>query len=305
MTIIPPDADILPPSDDHIFKTLLTSPGTECVVADVVSAATNHNIVKAQVLNNELPVTDNNEKNERLDVNCTVIDKSGQKRQINVEMQGSRMAEHAGGNMNFKTKYAYYGMDLFIKQESKGVKYADLMQTYQITFCNYTVFPERTDFVHSAALRFQDGELFCDKLCIIIVEMSKLGYALNKRAEELTPIEIWGLFFGHAHDPDYREIINRIIETKKEVRMASELLMEISKDEAERARIRSRKKFEMDRMSDLLTFKDEGIGEGVLKERREIVNHMHREGFDVKTIAKATRLSEQEVNNILNSRESE
>jgi len=87
--------------------------------------------------------------------------------------------------------------------------------------------------------------------------------------------------------------------------MASELLMEISKDEAERARIRSRKKFEMDRMSDLLTFKDEGIGEGVLKERREIVNHMHREGFDVKTIAKATRLSEQEVNNILNSRESE
>jgi len=83
--------------------------------------------------------------------------------------------------------------------------------------------------------------------------------------------------------------------------MASELLMEISKDEAERARIRSRKKFEMDRMSDLLTFKDEGIDEGVLKERRKNVRHMHQEGFDVKTIARALGLSEQEVKDIVDS----
>jgi hypothetical protein len=141
MAIIPIDADILPPSDDHIFKTLLTHPNAECVVVDVVSAATNHNIVNAQVLDNELPITDANEKNERLDVNCTVIDKNGQKRQINVEMQGSRM-----------------------------------------------------------------GEL-------------------------------------------------------KEVGMASELLMEISQDEAERARIRSRKKFEMDRTSDILTAEERGRAE--------------------------------------------
>jgi len=301
MMIIPPDADILPPSDDHIFKTLLTHPGTECVVADVVSAATNHNIVSAQVLNNELPVTDANEKNERLDVNCTVIDKSGQKRQINVEMQGSRMEELEDGNLNFRSKYAYYGMDLFKTQQSKGVDYAALMQTYQITFCNYTVFPERSDFVHNAALRFQDGELFCDKLCIIVVEMSKLGYTLNKRVEEFTPIEICGLFFGYAHNPKYRKIINRIIETKKEVRMASELLMEISKDEAERARIRSRKKFEMDQTSNIITAEKRGRIEGKEEERQNNVRHMYQEGFDVKTIARALGLSEQEVKDILDS----
>jgi len=258
MAIIPPDADILPPSDDHIFKTLLTHPSAECVVVDVVSAATNHNIVKAQVLNNELPITDTNEKNERLDVNCTVIDKSGQKRQINVEMQGSRMEELADSSLNFRSKYAYYGMDLFTSQQSKGIQYANLMQTYQITFCNYTVFPERSDFIHRVALRFQDGELFSDQLCIIIIEMNKLGYALNKPIEDLTPIEIWGLFFGHAQDTNYREIINRIIKSKKEVGMASELLLEISKDEAERARIRSRKKFEMDMTSNLITAEERG-----------------------------------------------
>jgi len=34
------------------------------------------------------------------------------------------------------------------------------MQTYQITFCNYTVFQKRPGFIHRVALRFQDGELF-------------------------------------------------------------------------------------------------------------------------------------------------
>jgi len=298
MMIIPLDADILPPSDDHIFKTLLTHPDAECVVADVVSAATNHNIEKAQVLNNELPVTDANEKNERLDVNCTVIDKSGQKRQINVEMQGSRIWELENSSLNFRCKYAYYGMDLFKSQSSKGVDYAALMQTYQITFCNYTVFPERSDFIHNAALRFQDGELFCDKLCIIVVEMSKLDYTLNKRVEEFTPIEIWGLFFGYAHNPKYREIINRIIETKKEVRMASELLMEISKDETERARIRSRKKFEMDQTSNLITAEKRGR----IEERQDNIKLMyHQLGLSVEVIAKAFGLSEQEVKDILDS----
>jgi len=42
MAIIPPNMEILPPSDDHIFKTVLTHPGAECVVADIISAATNH-----------------------------------------------------------------------------------------------------------------------------------------------------------------------------------------------------------------------------------------------------------------------
>jgi len=75
--IIPPDAEILPPSDDHIFKTLLTHPSATPVLIDVVSTVTGRNMVKAQVLNNELPVANSTEKSERLDVNCTAIDSDG------------------------------------------------------------------------------------------------------------------------------------------------------------------------------------------------------------------------------------
>jgi len=41
MPKIPIDADILPPSNDHIFKTILTHPNAEPVRMDVVSAAIN------------------------------------------------------------------------------------------------------------------------------------------------------------------------------------------------------------------------------------------------------------------------
>jgi len=59
--------------------------------------------------------------------------------------------------------------------------------------------------------------------------------------------------------------------------------------------------------------KDEGLAEGLAKglaegvakgkdeERRNNVRHMHQEGFDVKTIARALGLSEQTVNDILDS----
>jgi hypothetical protein len=45
MAIIPPDADVLPPSDDRIFKTVLTHPSAGRILIDVVSAAIGHTIV--------------------------------------------------------------------------------------------------------------------------------------------------------------------------------------------------------------------------------------------------------------------
>jgi hypothetical protein len=38
MGLLPMDADILPPSDDRVFKLILTSPTAKPVLADLVSA---------------------------------------------------------------------------------------------------------------------------------------------------------------------------------------------------------------------------------------------------------------------------
>ena len=67
----------------------------------------------------------------------------------------------------------------------------------------------------------------------------------------------------------HRNKINDIIKDKKEIAMAASLLREISKDEHERARLRSRRMYEMDKESDRLT--SEEIGEIREREKWQLV----------------------------------
>ncbi|MCL2182136.1 MAG: Rpn family recombination-promoting nuclease/putative transposase [Chitinispirillia bacterium] len=285
MAKLPTDADILPPSDDHIFKTLLTRPDAKRVLMDVISAAIERPVVDVFVRNTELPISDTAEKGERLDVNCTIDGGD----QVDVEMQSSRMEEsdEDHDHKNFKNKYVYYGTDLHSSQPSKGKKYVNLVRTYQITFCSYTVLPDRPNFVNRAALRFEDGMLFSNQLNMVIVEMNKLNDILKRPNAALTSLEMWSAFFQFADKPEYRDIINHIIETKEEVGMAATLLQEISKDEQERARFRSRRMFETDMASNILTAED-NVRVGIAKK-------MKADGADVDTIAKWTGLTVDEI----------
>gem|GEM_PF-1716506 len=104
---------------------------------------------------------------------------------------------------------------------------------------------------------------------MIIIELDKLKNTLNKPTEELTSQEKWSLFLQFAQDPMHRDKINDIIKEKEEIGMAATLLQEISKDERERAILRSRRMYETDRESDRLT--SEEIGEIRADKRWQIV----------------------------------
>jgi len=293
MSKIPMDADILPPSNDHIFKTILTHPSAEPVRKDVVSAAINRPVVSIRVLNNELPVADDEEKRERLDVNCTIDGGD----QVDVEMQSVRMEEVLEGYVNFFNKYIYYLTDLHSSQKSAGVKYYDLVRTYQVTFSGYTVLPDRPDFVNRISLRFPDGDQLSDQINMVIIELSKLDAVLKKPVEEMTSLEMWAVFFRYVQDVNHRELINRIISVKKEIAMAAELLMSISKDQEERARFMSRKKFETDLTSNLLTAEARGEARGEIRGRLAVAAKMKEEGIEMSVIMKVTGLSLKEVLN--------
>ena len=265
MALIPMDTDILPPFDDYIFKALLTHPDAKPALMDLISAVTGREILDVEIRNNELPVTDADEKNERLDVNC-VVDGGDQ---IDVEMQGTRLEELAGGRKNFINKYIYYITDLHSSQKSKGVKYHDLARTYQVTFVMYTVFPEHESYISHGAIRRPDGEMISDQLNMVIIELSKLGDVLKKPVCEMTPLEMWSVFLGYASDPEKRTLINEIISERKAIDMSGAILTAISKDEHERAKIMSQRKFETDMISNLLTAEERGRIAGLQEGRQE------------------------------------
>ena len=170
MSLLPMGVDILPPSDDRIFKLILTSPDSKPVLIDLIAATIRRPVVDVVVRNNELPLGDTEEKAQRLDVNCRIDDDS----QVNMEMQASYMEELVGEHKNLKEKSIYYLCDLHSSQSSKGRRYDELAQTYQVTFCSYTVFPKLPDYVNSFSMRHNTtNDLLSDAIHVIYVELSK------------------------------------------------------------------------------------------------------------------------------------
>jgi len=108
MAILSIDEHILPPSDDCVLKAVLTHPNDKPALMDLISAVIGRTVLDVQIRNNELPVRDTDEKNERFDVNCVIDDGS----QIDVEMQGSKLEGINGGQVSLINKAVYYLTDL-------------------------------------------------------------------------------------------------------------------------------------------------------------------------------------------------
>lgn len=314
MGFLPKDANILPPSDDRVFKLILTADESKPALIDLISTVIGRPVRDVVVRNNEVAPTDTQEKAQQLDINCRTDDDT----QINFEMQASRMAESPGGaNQNVKGKVIYYTCDLHSSQPSKGVRrYDKLAQTYQLTLSSYTIFPNRPGYLHSFSLRNDDdNELLSDAVHILFVELNKLGEVLKKPVAAMTDLEKWAIFFRYANVPECRDIVNEVIESKEVLKVAGERLMSISQDERERAIFRSRRMYQSDLESNLATAEDngeqrgfrigrtegigigraEGIGIGRTEGIQTVAKNMLLEGESVAKVARFTGLSESDI----------
>lgn len=307
MGLLPMDADILPPSDDRIFKLILTKEAAVPALQDLVSTIIGRQVANVVVRNSEMLSQDTDEKEERLDINCRVVEDGTQ---VDLEMQAHRIQEDSDEDpQNIKGKGIFYACDMHSSQPSKGVRrYDRLAQTWQVTFCTYTVFPKKKSFLNSFSLRHdEDNELLSDMIRIVYVELSKLHEILKKPVGTMTDFEKWAIFFRYANVPKYRKIVNEIIDTKEALGVAGELLMSVSQDEHERAVFRSRRMAETDRMSDLATAEDrgkrigreegrkEGIDIGYEKRNKEIAQKLLSLGRPLSEIKVVTSLSEEEI----------
>ena len=137
---------------------------------------------------------------------------------------------------------------------SKGLSYDGLARTYQVMFCGFTVWHERESFINPFSMRHDtDNGLLHNGVRAIFVELTKLKEVLKKPVEQMTDMERFSIFLWYAENPDYREIVNKVIESKEGLAVAGELLMSISKDERERAIFRNRRIAQADQESNMIT----------------------------------------------------
>jgi hypothetical protein len=95
------------------------------------------------------------------------------------------------------------------------------------------------------------------------------------------------VFLRYAEYPDYRDVVNQVIESKEALNVAGEILMSISTDERERAIFRSRRMYQSDMESNRLT--------ELYNERRKIAKNLLGLDIPVDKIIKSTGLTRDEV----------
>jgi predicted transposase/invertase (TIGR01784 family) len=300
--------EILPPSDDGVFKTLLTHHRAKPCLRDIISANIGLPVKEITLRNTELPISDTLEKRERFDVNCEIDGGD----QVEVEMQAYPMAGDSlpQEHKNIKSRAIYNACDLHSNQQGAGIRYGSLARTYQITFCGYTVFENREDCFNCFSFRNEEGNELLDAVNILFVELSKLARVLEKPVDKMTGAEMWAVFLACANDPRRKEILKKIIAAKEEIRVAYEILTNISQDADERARFRARRKFQMDLQHNLLTAFDEGKLEGRLEGKLEgklegeltgkleIARNLLINGFPLDIIAQNTGLSLDKIQSL-------
>ena len=84
--------------------------------------------------------------------------------------------------------------DLHSSQKSKGLKYHELARTYQVTFCTYTVFPEREGYITASSMRTAEGEQISDRLNMVVIELNKMGEVLKKPVAEMSSLDMWSFW---------------------------------------------------------------------------------------------------------------
>ena len=107
---------------------------------------------------------------------------------------------------------------------------------------------------------------------IITLELSKLEEVVEKPVLEMSVQEQWAVFFRYLTDKERRCTINEIVECEEGIAMASEVLMTISKDEIEQARLLSEEKYELDTRSWLIYAERKGKQEGKREGEQKIID---------------------------------
>jgi hypothetical protein len=159
-------------------------------------------------------------------------------------------------------------------------------------FCNFPVYAERKDFINSFSMRHDiDNGLLHNAIQAIFVDLTRLGEVLKKPVGEMTGMEKFSVFLKYAEKPEYRDIVNKVIESEEGLAVAGEVLMSISKDERERAIFRNRRIALADRESDRVT--SEKVGR--VAERFAIAKNLLKRNRPIDEIMEDTGLTRAEV----------
>ena len=287
--------DIINPCWDNVFKAIFTrdTPESRGALKFLLSAILGRILTVVLITANEPPVDSLHERQIRYDINC----KFDNGDLCNIEMTLS-------ADPFEPVRLEYYSGKLFTNQDIRGKDktYNDLKHSYQIALLVNNPMYKDDEFIHH--FKYYDetnGISLGGRSHIIVIELAKLEQTMKKPVAEMTTLERWTVFFKYTPDKEKRGLVNEIIKVEEGIAMAGQVLLNISKDEEERARIISEYKYIVDLQSKTVNARREGLEQGRQDEKVEVARNALGTGLDTDTISKITGLTHSEIENLRNS----
>jgi len=277
------DSAILSPLVDYIFKRIFTADDANskaALIAFINSVLEHENddkIVDLTIVNPQIPVDRGTEKKSIFDIRA----KYNSGRQAVIEMQKDPMSD-------FKKRAQHIMSKIYASQEISGSDYDKLEKCYLICITNFNIIKETNDYFKDYRYRDRQGNDLTDHQTIVFFDLSKIDDTLSKNVDDMTNSEKWAIFLKYVSDDSKRNILNKILEREEGIRMATNILLQVSKDEEARAYYESELRFQLDQNSRFNHAKREGIAEGRAEGKKEAENKALKEktSRDIKLIKK-------------------
>jgi predicted transposase/invertase (TIGR01784 family) len=252
---------ILPPSENGVFKAVLTLPEAHVALVDAVAAFISRPVNDVTLRNNDMPARDKLAKQEEYDINCLVDGEDGD--QCDVEMQASPLEgdNKKNDHRNIKWRSVFNLSDLHANQPGRGRRYGQFVKSYQVMLCNYSVFDYENKLVEPFTFRNPKGQELCDAVTAIFINLTQAKEIAKKPVSAMSNIEVWVVFFALADKPAYSGVIAEIVKTKEGIAVANDTLLNISQSPEERAHFRSRRIWLQDREHERAVWRDEAYND--------------------------------------------
>ena len=267
--------------NDIMFKAFFTKKGNERFLIDFLNGLLKVEIKNIKIMGEvSLEQLSTDEKGGRLDIQAELDNGTI----INIEMQ-------MRDEKNFKQRTTVYAAKTLSKETKRGSKYEDVKQIIMINILNYEMlgFDEYVSETVTVLDKHRDYEIL-NGMKWYFIELPKFRKAHPDINEKINQ---WLAFID-----DYdRGLIEMAKEKNKTLKEAGIEMNYLTGDEQVRRLAELREKWEMDWNSSIANAKEEGLKEGIKK----MILEMYNNKFSIDVIMKISKLSKEEVENIINS----
>ena len=283
------EVEMLPLSNDYVFKRIFGKGGNEKILKSLLEAILKINIQKIEIKNPEIPKESIEEKLSILDIKAEINENTI----IDIELQ-------VGNTTAIERRLVVYNAKLIAGEIKVSEKYQKAKDTIVICIINDNVV-KRNAYLSLAMLKYEkteeiryvnmgyerEEEYLTDMVKYYIIELPKFKKKKPKVADLL---EKWLYVIGGD-----RKMMEECKKENEEIKEAVEQLTQMSADEYERELYEIRERSRLTYNTEMYEARRKGIEEGKKLDRKEIAKKMKEKGTDIAYIIEITGLTEEEI----------